>query len=99
VGSPLLAAGKLADEGPFFFERVDLSLKLLLLRLEVFGSHLELRALGLGLLMALPPPVATDLQILESAFEQLEFILGLLAFRFPLVAARLEECHQFPQGT
>jgi hypothetical protein len=23
----------------------------------------------------------------------------LLAFLFPLVAARFEECHQFPQGT
>ena len=32
-----------------------------------------------------------------SHFEQLEFILGLLAFLFPLVAARLEEGHQFPQ--
>ena len=70
-----------------------------MLGLKMFASELKLLALGLGVLIVPLPLVAADLQILESAFEQLEFILGLLAFLFPLVAARLEEGHQFPQGT
>jgi len=74
-------------------------LKSLMLGLKIFASELKLLALGLGVLIVPRQLVAADLQILESAFEQLEFILGLLAFLFPLVAARLEEGHQFPQGT
>jgi hypothetical protein len=70
-----------------------------MLGLEMFASSLKLFALGLGLLTPLLPLVAADPQIVESAFEQLEFIFGLLAFFFPFVAARFEEGHQFPQGT
>ena len=76
-----------------------MNFKLLMLGLEMFASSLKLFALGLGLLIPLLPLVAADPQIVESAFEQLEFILRFLAFLFPLVAAPFEECHQFPQGT
>lgn len=64
--------------------------------LEMVTAGLKLLALELGLTIALLPLVAVELQILESAFEQLEFLLGSLAFLFPLVATRLEACHQFP---
>jgi hypothetical protein len=70
-----------------------------MLGLKMFASELKFLALGLGVLIVSLPLVAADLQILESAFQQLQFILGLLAFPFPLVAARLEEGYQFPQGT
>jgi hypothetical protein len=70
-----------------------------MLGLKMFDSELKLLALGLGVLIVPLQFVTADLQILESAFEQLEFILGLLAFFFPLVAARFKEGHQFPQRT
>ena len=65
----------------------------------MFTLSLQVVALRLGLLIALLPQVAVLLQVLESAFEQLEFILYLLAFCLPLIAAGFEERDQFPQGT
>lgn len=64
----------------------------------MFTTDLKLLALGLGVLIVPLQFVAADLGILESAFEQLKFILALLAF-FSLVAARFEEGYQFPQRT
>ena len=90
---------KLAEEASLFSQGLDLRLKSLMLGLKMFGSELKLLALGLGVLIVPLQFVAADLQILESASEQFEFIFGLLAFSFPLVAARFEEGHQFPQGT
>ena len=65
----------------------------------MFALGLKLLALAFGFLTTLLPFVEPQLLVIESAFEQLEFILGLLAFFFPLVPARFEECHQLSQGT
>ena len=96
---PRAVLAKLAEDSPLFRQGFELRLNLLILGLEMFTSGLKLFALDLGLAIAFLPLVAVELQILESAFEQLEFILGLLAFLFPFVATRFEECYQFPQGT
>ena len=84
---------------PLFKKRFNLSLKFLILVVKMFTLGLKLLALRLDFSIALLPQVAVLLQVFESAFEQLEFILDLLAFRFPLVATRVEERDQFPQGT
>jgi hypothetical protein len=44
-----------------------------MLGLKMFDSELKLLALGLGVLIVPLQFVTADLQILESAFEQLEF--------------------------
>jgi hypothetical protein len=65
----------------------------------MFALGLEFLTTGLGFPIPLLPSVATFLQILEPAFEQLELILALLALLLPIVTAHLEERDQFPQGT
>jgi len=83
----------------FWGTRFNLGLKLEIPVVKMLTLGLKLLAPGLGFSIALLPQVAVPSQMFKSAFEQLKFILGPPAFRFPLVAARLKERHQFPQGT
>jgi hypothetical protein len=99
ISPPACGAGKLAGAGPLFENRFNLSLKFLILGVKMFTLGLKSLALDFGFSIALLPQVAVLPQILESAFEQPEFILDLLAFRFPLAAACSEERDQFLQGT
>ena len=59
-----------------------------MLGLKMFASELKLLALGLGVLIVPLQFVAADLQILESAFQQLEFlpvfrVMGVTQKSFP----------------
>ena len=96
---PAASAGKLAGDAPFFRIRFNLSLKFLILGVKMFTLHPELLELCLGFPNALLPQISALLQVVKSAFEQLQLILNLLAFRFPPIATGLEECNQFPRRT
>lgn len=65
----------------------------------MFATSLHLVSLVGGFLVTLLPSVVASLQVFQSAFEQFTFILGSLAFLFPVVAARFKERNQFPQWT
>jgi len=65
----------------------------------MFVPGLKFIALNSGGLATLQCAVAAGLEICKTAFQQLQFILDILAFLLPSVATCPKKRHQFPQRT